>query len=208
MIVQWCMKGMSLSDDREARAIIDSRGGIVSNWWREERQITPAGRREKLTAANLDFHVNHFTDSDPVTGKPFSKTSPFISFSCGTVERDSVAKTNYVHTALRTALWFGTNFGANDTAYIYTCWIIIGTRAAVEIEAVAEEVRDLNSYRRYSDYQTEGEVIAKVVVPDNQIQQCQKWTWTRGSRTLSPDWIQKNSRFTSPDTLSNVRELI
>jgi hypothetical protein len=208
MIVQWCMKGMSLADDKEARAIIDSRTGIVSNWWRGVKRISPSGRRDKLTAGNLDLHVNHFSDSDPSTGQSFSAITPFISFSSGTVERDSIAKTNYVHTALRTALWFGTNFGASDTAYLYTCWLIVGFRAAVEVEAVAEEVRDLNSYRRYSAYQTEGEVVAKVVVPDNQIQQCQRWTWNRASRTISPGWIQTNPRFTPPNTLSNVRELI
>lgn len=208
MIVQWCIKGMSLSGDKEAQDIIDSRGGIRSNWWREVNTITPAGRRDKLIAANLDLHINHFSDPDPTTGQPFSKATPFISFSSGTIERDSIAKTNYVHTALRTALWFGTNFGSMGTAYLYTCWLIVGVRAAVEVEAVAEEVRDLNSYRRYSAYQTEGEVVAKVFVPDNQIQQCQKWTWNRASRTISPVWIQKNHRFTPPDTLSNVRELI
>lgn len=208
MIVQWCIKGMSLPSDREARHIIDSRGGIVSNWWREVGAISPPERRDKLTAANLDLHVNHFLDPDPATGKPFSKVTPFISLSSGTVERDIAAKTNYVHTALRTALWFGTNFGTNAAAYLYTCWIIVGIRSAVEVEAVAEEVRDLNNYRRYSAYQTEGEVVAKVVVPDNQIKQCQKWTWNRATRTVSPGWIHDNPRFTSPDTLSNVRELI
>jgi hypothetical protein len=208
VMIQWCIKGMSLSSDKEAEGIIDSRMGLLSNWWREVHRINPAGRRDKLTAGNLDLHVNHFLDPDPATGQPFSKMTPFISFSSGTVERDSIAKTNYVHTALRTALWFGTNFGTSTTAYLYTCWLIVGIRAAVEVEAVAEEVRDLNSYRRYSAYQTEGEVIAKVFVPDNQIQQCQKWTWNRASRTVAPGWIKGNPRFTPPDTLSNVRELI
>jgi hypothetical protein len=78
------------------------------------------------------------------------------------------------------------------------------------VEGVAEEIRDLNTYRRYSDYQTEGEVAAKVVVPDNHIQKCQKWTWNRQAMSIAPapGWIQVNPRFTSPDTLSNVRELI
>jgi hypothetical protein len=208
VIVQWCMKGMSLSGDKEAKAVIDSRGGIRSNWWREVNNITPPGRRDKLTEGNLDLHVNHFSDLDPATGQPFSKMTPFISFSSGTVERDSIAKTNYVHTPLRTALWFGTNFGTRQTAYLYTCWLIVGIRPAVEVEAVAEEVRDLNSYRRYSAYQTEGEVVAKVFVPDNQIQQCQRWTWNRAARRVSPGWIHKNPRFTPPDILSNLRELI
>jgi hypothetical protein len=124
------------------------------------------------------------------------------------VERNSVAQTNYAHTALRTALWFGTNFGASDTAYLYTCWVLLGTRDAVEVEAVAEEIRDLNTYRRYSAYQTEGEVAAKVVVPDNHIAECQKWRWDTAAGTFSLDWVQVNPRFTPPESLSNVRELI
>jgi hypothetical protein len=102
MIVQWCMKGLSLPDDAEAKAIIDSRAGLLSNWWRAVGTISQADKPEKLTAANLDLHVNHFTDPDPVTGQPFCELSPFISLPSGVVERDSVAKTNYVHTALRT----------------------------------------------------------------------------------------------------------
>ena len=113
-----------------------------------------------------------------------------------------------MHTALRTALQSGTNFGASDTAYLFTCWVLVGTRAAVEVEAVAEEIRDLNTYRRYSAYQTEGEITAKIVVPDNHIQKCQKWRWDRAARTVTPDWEQMNPRFASPEILSNVRELI
>jgi hypothetical protein len=208
MIVQWCIKGLALRSDRDARSILNSRQGIVSNWWRAVGNIRQSEIPDKLTPANLDLHVNHFSDPDVTTGLPFSERSPFISLSSGSVERDSVAKTNYAHTALRTALWFGTNFGASDTAYLYTCWVILGTRQAVEVEAVAEEIRDLNTYRRYSAYQTEGEVAAKIVVPDNHIEKCQKWTWDRASLKIAPDWIQKNPRFTPPETLSNVRELI
>lgn len=208
MIVQWCIKGLALESDKAARWILDSRAGLASNWWRAVRTLNRAEIPDKLTPANLDFHVNHFSDLDAATGLPFSERTPFISLSCGSVERDVTAKTNYVHAALRTALWFGTNFGARDSAYLYTCWILVGTRQAVEVEAVAEEIRDLNTYRRYSAYQTEGEVVAKVIVPDNHIEKCQKWTWDRTARKIVPDWIQANPRFTPPSILSNVRELI
>jgi hypothetical protein len=208
VIVQWCIKGLALQNDTEAMSVINSRAGLCSNWWRAVGAIAQAEIPDKLTAANLDYHVNHFTDPDPATGLPFSERTPFISLSSGAVERDSVAKTNYVHTALRTALWFGTEFGASNIAYLYTCWVLVGTRSAVEVEAVAEEIRDLNTYRRYSAYQTEGEVAAKIVVPDNHIEKCQKWIWDRTSHTIRPDWTQMNARFTPPDTLSNVRELI
>jgi hypothetical protein len=62
MIVQWCMKGLALRGDAEARAIMDSRQGLVSNWWRAVGSIRQADKPAKLTAANLDLHVNHFTD--------------------------------------------------------------------------------------------------------------------------------------------------
>lgn len=208
MIVQWCIKGLALDNDAEALQILTSRQGLVSNWWRAVGTIQLADIPGRLTTANLDLHVNHFTDPDPATGRPFSERSPFISLSSGTVERDAVGKTNYVHTALRMALWFGTNFGAADTAYLYTCWILLAPRQAVPVEAVAEEIRDLNTYRRYSAYQTEGEVAAKIVVPDTHIQQCQKWSWDKAGGKITPGWVEPNTHFTPPETLSNVRELI
>lgn len=209
MIVQWCIKGLSLSSDAEARAVIDGQGGLLCNWWREARAISPQERRQKLTAQNLDLHVNHFDRPDPVTGEPFSKQSPFISLSAGTVERDAVAQTNHVRRARRTALWFGTRFGQADRAYLYTCWLVLAPGTAVEVEGVGEEIRDLNTYRRYSAFQTEGEVTAKVIIPDNHVQSCERWDLSGGTAPqFIRVWTQPNPRFTSPDRLTNVRELI
>lgn len=208
MIVQWCVKGVSLPDDESAREIIDSDRGLVCSWWRTVHRISPPGIRTKLTLGDLDRHVNHFTSTDPASGKPFCDMSPFISLSAGTIERDAAAQTNHVHRARRTALWFGTQFGALDTAYLFTCWILLAPRSAVGVEAVAEEVRDLNTYRRYSAFQTEGEVLAKIIVPANQIRDCQKWTWNRKARSLLRVWSYPNDRFTKPEILTNVRELI
>ena len=124
------------------------------------------------------------------------------------MERDVVAKTNYVHTARRTALWFGTNFGARDTAYLFTCWLLLAPSAAVEVEGVAEEVRDLNTYRHYSEYQTEGEIIAKIGIPDNHIRDCQKWCWEDSGPSLKLEWVYENPRFSPPERLSNIRGLM
>ena len=164
MIVQWCIKGLAMPSDSLARRIIEGRGGIRSNWWRTSGMIKQPDKSDKLTLANLDLHVNHYSNLDPATGRPFSELTPFISLTSGSVERDSMMKTNYVHTARRTALWFGTNFGTSDTAYLYTCWVLVAPRTAVEVQSVAEEIRDLNTYRHYSAYQTQtsGNICAQV----------------------------------------------
>lgn len=209
MIIQWCIKGMALKGgDDEARSIIDSRGGIRCNWWRDVHKITPPQIRDKLNDDNLNLHINHFTIVDPNTKRVFRELTPFISLTAGTVERNAAAKTNIIRQARATALWFGTNFGEFNHAYLYTCWVVLAPRAAVVIESVAEEARDLNTYRRYSPFQPEGEVVAKIFVPDNQIKECQKWTWDRDGKLFRLDWIYKNERFTDPEMLTNIRELI
>lgn len=209
MIVQWCIKGMSLDgNDHLAKSLIDSRGGILCNWWRDVHEISPPEVRDKLTEGNLNLHVNHFTVKDAATNREFRELTPFISLTAGTVERDTATKTNILHRARATALWFGTNFGQNDQAYLYTCWVVVAPRAAVRIEGVAEEVRDLNTYRRYSDFQTEGEMIAKVSIPDNQIRNCEKWIWNRSAMIFKREWTYSNNGFTPPEQLSNIRELI
>ena len=80
-------------------------------------------------------------------------------------------------------------------------------RQSVAVEGVGEEVRDLNVYRRYSPFQTEGEIAAKIQVPANQIKQCEKWE-KDASGTFHRQWCYANPVFTRPETLSNIRELI
>ncbi|MGK5112025.1 MULTISPECIES: hypothetical protein [unclassified Geodermatophilus] len=208
MIVQWCIKGLSLPDDASAKRILDDQNGIVCNWWRNSLEIDPQETQQRLSEATLDAHVNHFTTIDPSTGKPYSFGTPFISLSAGTVERDTAARTNWVHRAWRTGLWFGTMFGARDTAYLYTCWCVVAPRPSVPLEGVAEEIRDLNVYRHYSPFQTEGEITAKIVVPDNQIAGCEKWQWNQAARRMDRCWSQPNPRFVPPERLTNVRELL
>ncbi|MFI7001493.1 hypothetical protein [Nocardia sp. NPDC050175] len=210
MIVQWCLKGINLSSDVAAKAIIDQRSGLVCSWWRDTGRINQQAIPEKLTENNLDLHVNHFTSTDPTTGRPFNEISPFISLSAGVVERDAAAKTNFVRRARQTALWFGTEFYQKEVAYLFECWLILSPRPAVAVQAVAEEIRDLNTYRRYSTYQPEGEITAKISIPANQIAACERWDTktASGDRKFVRQWRHENKDFTTPQTLSNVRELL
>jgi hypothetical protein len=205
MMIQWCVKGLHLADDNAAKSIIASRQGLQCNWWRDVHTITPAEKRDKLTPNNIDMHVNQFEDPDPVTGRPFREVTPFISLTAGTIERDAVMKTNTARRALRTALWFGSDFGRARYAYLFRCWVVVAPRRSVEVEGVAEEIRDLNVYRSYSPYQTEGEITAKIQVPANQIMHCEKW-YAGGVPHLIDTYSNKS--FTHPATLSNIREVI
>lgn len=208
MIVQWCVKGLGLDNDDQAKDIIDGRHVIECNWWRTVLQITAAEWQDRLTLPNLDRRVNHFTSTDPSCGQPFNTMTPFISLSAGTVERDAAAQTNLVHRARRTALWFGLEFGRRPFAYPYICWLVLAPRQAVQVWGVAEEVRDFNTYRRYSSFQTEGEVTAKVIVPANQILGYEKWSWDRSAHSLTIVDTYWNDQFTPAEQLSNVRSLI
>ena len=209
MIVQWCIKGIHLAGgDAEARAILDSPDGLMSAWVRREKSLRYAEIPPKLTRDNLNRHVNHFDEIDPTTGLPYRVNSPFVSLSAGTIQRDTAAQTNLVHRARWRALQFGLDFGQQSEAFLFTCWVVLAPRPAPDIEGVAEEIRDLNAYRRYSEYQCEGEVTAKLRVPPNQIKCYQRWTWSRPRKQLTAFPPVPNLTFRPPELLSNVRELI
>lgn len=203
MIVQWAIKGISggLSgiDDAQARAIIDGGHGIQCNWWRDVQRISPSQVGEKLNRQNLMLHVNSYYLTDPSTGLQFSAGTPFISLAAGCVERDFLLKTNHVISAKRIALEFATKHGTVP-GYLFYCWVLVSPTPAVEIQGVAEEVRELNTYRSWSQYQLQGEITAKIHIPSNQIQKCEKYDITKRL------WIHRNPRFVSPKTVSNVRE--
>ncbi|MGE3647557.1 MAG: hypothetical protein AB7G10_04410 [Reyranellaceae bacterium] len=208
MYVQWCAKGIwgtrsgfadGLSDD-EARSVVDDKNGIICNWWRNVHTITPAGRRDRLNAANLERHVHDYDR--------FRADTPFISLAAGAVERDSFMRTNHLYPAERTAVAFATQNGSR-LGYVFRLWVIVGIKPAVEVEQVAEEIRNLNIYRLWSPFQLEGELTAKIAIPSVQIMSIDRWEGSGGhvQRTGGPDWPYMNRHFEEPTIVSNIREL-
>jgi hypothetical protein len=214
MFVQWCVKGIrgrlegepedsGLTAD-EAISIVRDGHGILCNWWRRVITISPPQRRQKLTAANLDLHINNYSS--------FANETPFISLAAGCVERDVFYRTNRIYPADDTALAFATENGVRP-GFLFYCWVIVGLRPAVSIEAVAEEVRELNAYRSWSAYQLEGELTAKIQVHANHIQRVEWWQpGGNGQIQLQsspPDWNPSylNPYFDPPSNVSNIREL-
>jgi hypothetical protein len=210
MFIQWCVKGVRSRlageepsagiDDVEARAMIDAGHGIRCNWWRNAGTISLAQQRDKLTQANLDRHIHDYDQ--------FKCETPFISLTAGCVERNAALRWNRIHEAQDVALRFATDWGERD-GYLFYCWVAVGLKPAAAVEGVAEEVRELNTYLSYSDFQLEGEVTAKIYVPANQIQRCERWTADgRGKVSGAPLWLHQNRRFDTPTLVSNIRDLL
>lgn len=192
MFVQHCVKGVHGISDDTAQAMLDN-DGIQSNWRRDATLFDPDDVRTRLTEAALDRHIH---DYDAVRAE-----TPFISLAAGAVSRVIWLRTNTVHSAIDTAIEFATDGGMGDGHLIY-CWVIVGLNPAVEVEALAEEVRELHTYRRYSQYQTEGEITAKIAIPANQLQGFERVD-ASGRRS---GWTA-NATYTPPDRLAALRDL-
>ena len=210
MFVQWCIKGIAGResfdpphtglDDDAARDLIDSAEGILCNWWRNASGIARTDVAGKLTPGNLTRHIHDYAN--------FGAETPFISLTAGCVSREIALRLNRVHEAQDIALRFATDFG-HRTGYLYYCWVIVGLNPAVEIESVAEEVRELHTYLSWSDYQLEGEVTAKIVVPATQIERCERWDSDRAGRVeRSCTWRHDNPAFCDPASVVNLRRFL
>ncbi|WP_376094424.1 hypothetical protein ACE7GA_01095 [Roseomonas sp. CCTCC AB2023176] len=197
MYVQYFVKGIGGADFKmdDAFATVLHGLGIISNWWRATKTITPADVQTQLTDTGLDRHIHDY--------QAFGPQTPFISLACGCVERDVVLAHNRVHSAVDTALEFATDAGIRPGA-LYYGWVVVGQSPAVGIASISEAVRELNVYRRWSPFQPEGEVTAKVHVPANQISRVEWWD----PRDLhAPQDVHSNTRFVDPGPLFNVRDL-
>ncbi len=201
MYIQKFVKGISGKDGEglswlEARSCIDDHLGIPSNWLRKKGySFDPAELIAELTDLKLDRHVHDYAT--------FGAQSPFVSLGAGCIERDVLLSANYMYSARDTALDFATNAFEHPGTLFYG-WVIVALNPTVEVAAVAESIRDLNVYHRWSPYQLEGEITAKVQVPANQIDRIE-W-WDPQQDTAAPADVYDNPDYTSPTRIINLRE--
>lgn len=209
MIVQWCCKGVGEIGAKQVRSILTDGVGLTCRLWQTSRHgmLHYPEAVKRLSEHHLDLHVNHYDETDPQTGKKVSDTTPFISLSAGCVDRDVATRTNVIKPARRTALAFATGLGQSE-GWLFSCYVIVAVNRAAAIPAVAEEVRDLNQLRRYSDYWTEGEVAAKINVPSRQIFSAEHWSPTGEGSVVVRDGYYINEGFVEPRALVNLRELL
>lgn len=206
MHVQHCVKGIrgesapGANDGltwANARAMIESGSGIISNWWRNKGEITPSDVEAVLTADNLDRHLHDY-DS-------FKNDTPFISLAAGAVLRDPATMTNQVYPAVDTALQFATNDWEHPGALFY-CWTVVAFHEAIPFGFVSEPVRDLLIYRGWSPYNHEGEIAAKVHIPAQQVRRVEWWDGASNRMSFVNEW--DNPSYRTPIPLLNERDLI
>lgn len=205
MIVQWCCKGVPDLDAERARHILTGGAGLTCRLWQENDPLPYPDAAARLTEHHLDLHVNHYDEADPSGGGLVKDLTPFISLSAGCVDRDVLLRTNILHPAQRTALDFATG-GESEEGWLFTCYVLVGVNRAAEIPAVAEEVRNLNHQRRYSDFYVEGEVAAKINVPSRQILAAELWALEGGRLLQRGGYV--NLDFIDPLALTDLRQMI
>jgi hypothetical protein len=205
MYIQWCVKGIAGKAPpefpegltcNEAFGLVSSGTGIVSNWWRNKITLQPHEHAPVLNDHNLDRHLHDYTK--------FASQTPFISLASGCVERDALLNRNVIHSAVDTALMFATEAWARPGALFY-CWTPVSPNPAAEIWSVAEAVRELNVYHRWSPYQLEGEITAKLQVPANQIKLVEWWDGSKDQ--INPIHAFANTSFIDPAPVTNLRGL-
>lgn len=215
MIVQWCCKGIAKIDESAAVQILADGIGIRCRHWLELPSAEPFPVHEalcRLTEHDLDLHINNYSYRDPGTARPFYETTPFISLSAGCIERDATIRSHRTHRALRTALQFATtDFSAREhhscAGWVFTCYVLVGVNRAVTIPSVAEEIRNLNHNRGYSEWYPQGEIAAKINVPSTQILCAVRWEPSSPQAFIATD-ILLNLAFTHPAALLDERKML
>jgi hypothetical protein len=79
----------------------------------------------------------------------------------------------------------------------------------------AEELRELNVYNNYSPFHPEGEITAKIIIPANQIERMEHWSFDkalndlRAGREPAPFTPPvRNPNYAPPEEISNIRDLL
>jgi hypothetical protein len=136
--------------------------------------------------------------------------TPFVSLTAGSVQRDVFLARNLVHPAHEVAMDFATGFGQRQgECFIFFCWVLVGLRPSVPVRSLAEEVRELNTYTKYSRFQPEGEIVAKIDVPAYQIEKFEHYEYVkdrRGRLQIRRLGIYDNPNYVSPHDVTNYRD--
>jgi hypothetical protein len=206
MLIHWCLKGIPeipgwFSDQEAMRALSE---GIPSNWLRYYGGVPLAASlplaQRALSWSALDNHVNNYAS--------VAQTTPYISLSAGVVVPRTLGGVS-VRPAWRTALDFATR-GGSSSGFVFRCWTIVSPKPSPSLLHVADEVRDLNIFRRFWIFHVEGEIAAKILIPFRQIEWVQKYNPQLQRVSIGPGGklVETNRDFEHPRKISNLIEVL
>lgn len=212
MFFQKVVKGIAGLNREDADLTFHS--GILCNWWRTVHQISPDQIVAKLTQRNLDWHLNHYDDPDPLmNNRAFCENTPFISVTAGVVERQAFLQRNIVFDPFLTAVRFATrDFKA--TGHVFYAYVFTLGRQSLDLCEFAEEVRELNIYKNFLPFHPEGEITAKIEIRSPRIE---KWEEYDGPAALvsiqaamapTPTASKVNPTYAPPEQYCNIRGLV
>jgi hypothetical protein len=216
MLFQRILKGVPGIHRREVREQLNGGGGLICNWWHRVNPLPTAEIPDRLTEQDLVMHLNGYDQINPTLPAPygqvpFGEYTPFISATCGTVERDPSVAANRVFSAFLTALWFATN-RYRDKGVIYHGYVNLLGRRSVKLQEFAEETRDLHQWVSFQPYHPEGEVVAKITIPSPHLEKADGFDGPaalndlRRGRIPGPSWTEVNAvHYVPPETVCNVR---
>ena len=217
MYFQKALKGINGIDQATAQHIVDN--GLMSNWWRKARTIKVADQKQLLNYANADLHLNHYNEPIPAGhllspyGGSYGSVSPFISTTAGAIQRDKDKGTNIFFDPFLTALRFATK-QYRSTGYIFYCYLLTMGKAVIEMEQFSEEIRELHIYRDYLPYHSQGEIMAKIIIPSVQIEMAVEYNGPAAEAALKAKTIPVptnriiNTTYLPPEKYSNIREVL
>jgi hypothetical protein len=212
MFFQKVLKGIAGLTRKDADTIFDT--GIMCNWWRTVHRITPAGIVEKLTERNLDWHLNHYDEPDPLmNGAPFCENTPYISVTAGAIERAAFLRRNIVFDPFFTALRFATRDFVT-IGYVFYAYVFTLGRQSIDLREFAEEVRELNIYKSFLPFHPEGEITAKIEIRSPQIEKWEEYDGPSAELALQqgdvpqPVFTRANPIYTPPEQYCNIRGLV
>jgi hypothetical protein len=198
MYIQWCLKGIQEQagfSDNEARGLL--RSGIPSNWLRQNASLPLWNRlaavQQLFSPQALFDHVNDY--------ESVGTTSPYISLSAGVVQFDNIYG-SAPFPAWFTATDFATS-GATGAGFVYRVWTVVAPKPASELLHLSDEIRDLNLFRGFWQWNHEGEIAAKLLVPSRNIEGAVKI-----DRDLNILQAFGNPWFVRPETVCNLVEEI
>jgi hypothetical protein len=212
MFFQKVLKGVPGLTNDDANVAL--RAGLLCNWWRRVGTINPVQIADKLTEANLYWHLEHYDDADPLNGgAPFRENTPFISVTAGSVERAAFLQRNIVFDPFVTALLFATN-GFRAYGHVFYAYVFTLGRQSIPLVEFAEEVRELNIYKYYLRFHPEGEITAKIEIRGRQIERWEGYDGPaalaalRTAATPQPAASGVNFNYEPPERYCNIRGLV